>query len=218
MARILIIDDDVVVRRAVELVLGREGRHAVRSAESPSEANRLQADWSPDLVILDLGFPGESGETWLADQRSRDRDFRVVVLSGYDDAATAVRLLRLGAADYLVKPVPTHHLRSVVERILGQPLLAATGTPHATALVWPIALPTLADCTQGLIGEALRRCDGSVAEAARILGITRQALSKRLARRRARAPDALDPAYPQPSPRSPAQIPARITNPPGTLL
>jgi len=65
MARILIIDDDVIVRRAVELVLGRDGLHTVRSVESPSAATRLQADWSPDLIILDLGFPGESGETWL---------------------------------------------------------------------------------------------------------------------------------------------------------
>lgn len=216
MARILIVDDDLVVRRAVELVLGRDDLHDVKQrAESPSEASRILAEWNPDLILIDLGFPGESGETWLADQRTQGRELRVVVLSSYDDAATVVRLLRLGAADYLVKPVPTHHLRSVVERLLRQPLIA--GTANATTLVWPIALPTLADCTQSLISESLHRCDGSVAEAAGILGITRQALSKRLSCRRSRDPDAGGPALLQPSPRSPAQIPTRISSPPGVL-
>jgi two-component system response regulator RegA len=210
MARILVVDDDDLVCRAIELVLASEGRHEVRAAARPSQAGRLLEEWKPDLLLLDLGFPGESGESWLADLRQGSAVVRVVVLSTFDDAPTAVRLFKLGVQDYLVKPVQGHHLRHVLERALG--IQTSTGYRGRSSvddqqeLVWPSTLPTMADFTTALIDEAIRRCNGNISAAARILGISRQALSKRLKHLRTNSRPTLAP---QLSPRTPGVIPAR---------
>jgi DNA-binding NtrC family response regulator len=177
----------------------------------PSQAGRLLEEWTPDLILLDLGFPGESGESWLADLRQSRTIDHIVVLSAFDDASTAVRLLKLGAQDYLVKPVQGHHLRHVLERTLG-PQIAADrrrsvingGDPQE--LVWPSTLPTMVDFTNALIDEAIRRCEGNIAAAARVLGVSRQALSKRLKNLRTGCSPV---TRPKPSPRTPGVIPAR---------
>lgn len=183
--RILVIDDEPTARRAVEAALGRQGDWGIRSVATLAEADEVAAAWRPHLVILDLELPGSSGELWLAHQGPH-RTMDVIVVTGHDDAETALRLLRLGIRDFLVKPVSPQRLRLAAERVFGQPAgdrHPATVTASGDgALAWPATLPTIAACTASLISEALRRCDGNAAAAARLLGISRQAMSKRLRR------------------------------------
>jgi DNA-binding NtrC family response regulator len=187
-ARILVVDDESTARRATEAALVRQSSWQIRSASTLADAHGLVTSWLPSLVILDLELPGESGELWLSRQLSTIPDLAVIVVTGHDDAETALRLMRIGARDFLVKPVLPQRLRLAVERALGVPVQAAvpmaiTETSEG-AIVWPTVLPTLASCTASLVAEALRRSDGNAAAAARQLGVSRQAMSKRIRRRR----------------------------------
>ena len=70
----------------------------------------------PDLVLLDIDLPGLSGLQWLEVLRSRDVDATVIMLTGNADIATAVQAMRLGAENFLTKPVELAHLEAAAER------------------------------------------------------------------------------------------------------
>jgi DNA-binding NtrC family response regulator len=70
----------------------------------------------PDLVMLDIDLPGLSGLQWLEVLRTRDADATVIMLTGNADIATAVQAMRLGAENFLTKPVELAHLEAAAER------------------------------------------------------------------------------------------------------
>jgi DNA-binding NtrC family response regulator len=115
--RVLVVEDQAIVRNLVVQVLVEEG-HAVEAAETGEEALRRLERELYDLVLLDLALPGISGMDVLSAARTLQTDAQFVMMTGHGSVASAVEALRLGAFDYLSKPVDVDELALVVERAL----------------------------------------------------------------------------------------------------
>jgi DNA-binding NtrC family response regulator len=126
--RILIVDDDPIVAESLTEFLRSEG-HQVSVASNAAEAMvRLDAaDRSApcNLVIADISLPGEDGFGLLRRIAKDHPGVACIVLTGYGTVESAVRALRLGAADFLTKPVVDAELRASVERALNHQALLA---------------------------------------------------------------------------------------------
>jgi DNA-binding NtrC family response regulator len=172
-ARILIIDDDPDVREAAALALAPHVEGCDEAA-SPAEVARLVRERRYDAVLLDMNFlagarNGEAGLAALADLRAADPALGVVLLTAYGGVSLAVQAMKQGGDDFLLKPWRNAQLIAAV-----QETITRTKTRrHA---------PTLAAVEQSTITEALQRHGGNISRAAASLGLTRQALYRRLAK------------------------------------
>ena len=117
-ATVLVVDDEHDIRETVRGILEDEG-HSVYTAEDTASARRLRHEHVPDLVLLDIWMPGEDGITllkeWAADGRL---PCPIVMMSGHGTVETAVEATRLGAFDFLEKPLTMKRLLMTVERAL----------------------------------------------------------------------------------------------------
>ena len=112
----LIVDDDVDSAQAMtELIAGQN--FSVASAHSLREARRQLALHQPDLVLLDLKLPDGSGMELFEDP-DLVANSMVVLVTGHASLQTSIEALRLGAADYLVKPIGIGHLEGVLSRVM----------------------------------------------------------------------------------------------------
>jgi DNA-binding NtrC family response regulator len=112
---ILLVDDDAEVLGLLGRFFERTGWQVQRAAEAAGAISLYERD-RPDLVLLDIGLPGLSGLQCLEVLRTRDADATVIVLTGQADVATAVEAMRLGAENFLTKPVELPHLEAAAER------------------------------------------------------------------------------------------------------
>jgi len=117
-ARILLVEDRDSLRRMLERALAQEG-YEVRSAADGAAGIRLAASESFDLVLTDLKLPEASGLEVLAASRAAQPRVPVVVLTGYGTVAAAVEAMKLGAFDFLEKPVAIDDLYRLIERAIG---------------------------------------------------------------------------------------------------
>ncbi len=118
-AMILLVEDEDTLRRVMRDLLEQEG-YAVCEASDGAEALEQVDRHAPDLVLLDLNLPNVDGYTVLAQLRSRPatRSLPVVVLSARGDEDNEVRVLRLGATDFLTKPFRPRALSARLEATL----------------------------------------------------------------------------------------------------
>ena len=125
MAQILVVDDEIGIRELLSEILADEG-HAVVLAESAAAARRLREAKRPDLVLLDIWMPDADGITLLKEWAgSGQLTMPVVMMSGHGTIETAVEATRIGALDYLEKPIALQRLLSTVKRALRYQDLAA---------------------------------------------------------------------------------------------
>jgi len=115
--RILVVDDDASLRRVTQVQLEDEG-YTVMVAASGEEAKIILARKPQDLVITDLSMPGISGVDLLKHVRAEYPDTIVVLITAFGTVETAVQAMKLGAYDYITKPVNPDSLRMVVTRAL----------------------------------------------------------------------------------------------------
>jgi DNA-binding NtrC family response regulator len=118
-ATVLVVDDEPYVRDSLATLLGRRG-YEVRTAGGAEEALRTENLDGADLVISDLKMPGEDGASLLGRLGAKEPDMPVIVLTGHGTVSSAVECLKLGAVDYLLKPVDPEELMVVLDRALGQ--------------------------------------------------------------------------------------------------
>ncbi len=111
---VAIVDDEPAIRKLVEYQFANVWGHHVRQY-GDAESFLQELDDDVDLLVLDVMLPGMSGLEALEEVRRRDPDLPVVVLSAQESVETAVRMLRLGALDYLGKPVDTDRLESATK-------------------------------------------------------------------------------------------------------
>lgn len=122
-ARVLVIDDDPIVAESLSEFLAREG-FAVTTALSAGEAidrfkERLDEDTLPfDIVLCDLALPGMSGIDLARTLLREHIGVSIIMLTGYGTIESAVESLRLGAIDFLTKPVLDQELRLALERAM----------------------------------------------------------------------------------------------------
>jgi DNA-binding response OmpR family regulator len=116
---ILVVDDEANIRTSVRLCLEGAG-YVVRQASNGSEAMEQISRNPPDLMLLDLAMPVMDGMTVLAEMRSVYARFptRVVVVTAHGSVKTAIQAIRLGASDFLEKPVIPEDLRLSVASVL----------------------------------------------------------------------------------------------------
>ncbi len=118
MQQILVVDDEVGIRELLSEILRDEG-YQVALAENASEARSLRAQARPDLVLLDIWMPDTDGITLLKEWAANGQlTMPVVMMSGHGTIDTAVEATRLGAYDFLEKPIALQKLLSTVGRAL----------------------------------------------------------------------------------------------------
>jgi two-component system NtrC family response regulator/two-component system response regulator HydG len=116
-ARILVTEDEDTVRNFIVLALERDG-YAIETASSGTEAMRMLERGLFDVVLLDLNLPGMSGMEVLSAGRSLQTDAQFIMVTGESGADTAVEAMKLGAFDYVTKPVGLEGLAMTVSRAL----------------------------------------------------------------------------------------------------
>jgi len=116
MKTILIVDDEPAARYGLRRAL--EAKYRVVEADSTETARGALKTEQPDLVLLDVVLPGQSGLEFLRWMRESGSELPVLMVSALDTAKTAVEALQLGAADYLVKGFELEELRQRVANLL----------------------------------------------------------------------------------------------------
>lgn len=112
-ARVLVVDDEQHVRVTLKEVLSREG-YEVLTAGSGQEALRLMEDTDVDLVMVDLKMEGMDGLMLMGEIKQRWPEAVLIVLTGYATLDSALRALRYGAHDYLLKPCSPEDIKRSV--------------------------------------------------------------------------------------------------------
>ncbi|MGH0033645.1 MAG: sigma-54-dependent transcriptional regulator [Myxococcota bacterium] len=117
MARILIVDDDENICQAFQLFLDELG-HTPLVASNAADARRIVSESPPDLVLMDIRMPGTDGLEALPTLRAIDPDLYVVMMTAYGTAQTSIEAMRLGAFDYLTKPLDLDVVKQVIDKAL----------------------------------------------------------------------------------------------------
>ncbi|MGF6347589.1 sigma-54-dependent transcriptional regulator [Variovorax sp. W2I14] len=124
MAHALIVEDDEDSARMMAALVAREG-HSVMCANSLAAARRLMVMQRPDLLLLDLHLPDGDGFALLDEKNEALSDTVLVLMTGQASLETSIRAMRLGAADYLVKPINPQHLKGLLSRLIAPSQLRA---------------------------------------------------------------------------------------------
>ena len=168
--RILVVDDDDVLRERMARALTRRGLR-VESAAGVKPAEKMAKASPPDLALLDLRMPDGDGLQLLRSLLTLRPDMRVVMLTGYGSIATAIDAVRAGAWHYLPKPADAG---DVVAAFLRDPNSPLTTEENAEET------PSLARAEWEHVQRVLAECDGNISEAARRLGLHRRSLQRKL--------------------------------------
>jgi len=112
---VLIVDDEKQVTNAIARQLNRRGFHAETSC-SPSEAWKVIDSAPPQVIVSDVLMPGESGLEFLAQVMYRFPDLVMILCSGAPDIQMTIEALRIGATDFIVKPIDFDALEEAIHR------------------------------------------------------------------------------------------------------
>src|SRR5260221_5493164 len=140
---ILIVDDEPGVRTALSGVLRDEG-YAVDAVSSGEECLERLTRGAVDLIVLDVWLPGMDGLATLGRLRERQVDAQVVLISGHGNIESAVRAIKMGAFDFVEKPLSLDKTVLVIRNALHQRRLEAENR----------ALRAQVDRTQTMVGES----------------------------------------------------------------
>jgi len=120
MARILVVDDEIGIRELLFEILYDEG-HTVELAENAAQARAARQRVRPDLVLLDIWMPDTDGVTLLREWGSQGLlDMPVIMMSGHATIDTAVEATRIGAVDFLEKPITLQRLLKTISNGLNR--------------------------------------------------------------------------------------------------
>ena len=164
----LLIDDDPVYARVLQRSLERRGLQ-LRIALDVESALALVREDAPDFALVDLKIGADSGLNLIAPLRAARADMQIILVTGYASVATAVDAIKRGADNYLPKPITAEALiRALQDESVAEEV--DTMTP-LSRLEWEH------------IQQALLACDGNISAAARLLGMHRRSLQRKLAKR-----------------------------------
>ena len=119
LGRVLVVDDEVHVRKTVGMALTKAGYDVVEAEDGEKGINAIRSGDNPllvDTIICDIYMPNINGMEAIAYFRSQFPSVPVVVMTGQPDIQKATLLFKQGVVDYLVKPVETNKLLAVVEK------------------------------------------------------------------------------------------------------
>jgi two-component system, response regulator RegA len=166
----LLVDDDSLYLQTLQRSLGKRGV-ATSIATSVEDALRIATSEPLDFALVDLRLGTQSGLELIAPLRRACPRIRIVLMTGYASVATAVEAIKRGADNYLLKPTTADMiLRTLSGQAESPPGPRATMTP-LSRLEWEH------------IHQALAETNGNVSAAARLLGMHRRSLQRKLAKR-----------------------------------
>lgn len=126
MARILVVDDEIGIRELLSEILYDEG-HTIELAENAAQARAARLRARPDLVLLDIWMPDTDGVSLLKEWGSQGLlDMPVIMMSGHATVDTAVEATRIGAVDFLEKPITLQKLLKTVAAGLARPVIRSS--------------------------------------------------------------------------------------------
>ena len=167
---ILIVDDNPSILTALRYCLD-DTFERIMTLEQPDDIMKIMAQDMIDLVLLDMNFSlgvnnGQEGLLWLRAIRKHHPQIPVVLLTAYADVSLAVKGLKSGAADFIVKPWDNDELVRKLRDVLDMQR----------------EVVTLDEMEADHIRRTIDRCHGNLSEAAKLLGITRQTLYNKMKR------------------------------------
>jgi two-component system response regulator RegA len=167
----LLIDDDEALTQVLSRALKRRGFESL-TAHSGAEAKALFNQYTFDKALLDLKMERESGLSLIPELKTLQADLAIVVLTGYSSVATAVEAVKLGALNYLCKPANTDEI------------LTAFGEQAANAQIEiPEQRPSVDRMEWEHIQKVLHENEGNISASARVLGMHRRTLQRKLNKR-----------------------------------
>jgi len=168
----LIVDDDDVFRSRLRRAFELRGWEA-HTAATGAEALAIAREIGPDLAIVDLRMQDESGLDVVRSLRGLDATVSIIMLTGYGSIATALEAIRYGADHYLSKPVDVDQILATYE--------AVRFSAHDDARP-PTTVPSLARVEWEHIQRVLTDCGGNISQAAKLLGLHRRSLQRKLSK------------------------------------
>ncbi len=172
---VLVVDDDERFAMTLAMALARRG-YAAHVAHDAAAALATAKTKEPEAAIVDLRLGADDGLALIEPLRRAHPTMRIVVLTGYASIATAVKAIKLGADDYLAKPVTASAVAAVLERGGRNPAGAELGADSLEPM-----------STRRLEWEHIQRVlaehDGNISATARTLRMHRRTLQRKLAKR-----------------------------------
>ncbi|KWR89243.1 response regulator [Cupriavidus sp. IDO] len=133
MATILVVDDEMGIRELLSEILSDEG-HVVEVAENAQQAREYRAGATPDLVLLDIWMPDTDGVSLLKEWSAQGQlTMPVIMMSGHATIDTAVEATKIGALNFLEKPIALQKLLSAVEQGLARGVERPRAAPATAA-------------------------------------------------------------------------------------
>lgn len=166
---ILLVDDDDILRMRLEKAFAKRGL-TVYCAANLRAALEIANQYRPDMAVLDLKMPDNSGLQVLKELIALCPDLRAVILTGYGSIANAVEAVKLGAINYVTKPADADQVLAAFDR----------QAAAEEADVSDLHPPSLAAAQWEHIHRVLADCGGNISEAARRLDIPRRTLQRKL--------------------------------------
>lgn len=170
--RVLIIDDDSVFRQRLALSFERRG-WVTACAGTAAEARHYARSTPVELAIIDLRLGADAGLDLVPTLRELLPEAFLLILTGYGSIATALQAIRLGADHYLTKPSDADQILAAYTSIQQEgtpPEAAGTGVPSLARVEWEHIQMVLAEC------------QGNITHAARLLGLHRRSLQRKLSK------------------------------------
>lgn len=116
-AKILVVDDEAKMRRILQMMLEENGYQAALAEDGEKALDKIKGA-NFDLVITDMKMPGKDGLELLRDIRKINEELPVIVMTAYGTVPTAVKAMKAGAYDYILKPFDLEEMKAVVEKAL----------------------------------------------------------------------------------------------------
>ncbi|MDN5844268.1 MAG: response regulator [Alcaligenaceae bacterium] len=163
MARILVVDDEIGIRELLSEILYDEG-HTIELAENAAQARESRLRGRPDLVLLDIWMPDIDGVTLLKEWSSQGLlNMPVIMMSGHATVDTAVEATRIGAVDFLEKPITLQKLLKSVASGLARPVIPESMRARTERPIDPVftQTPALAQSTDPAQPAAAPKPDSS---------------------------------------------------------
>ena len=119
--RVLIVDDEPALLETLQMYLSERG-YEVGCASNASEAIDSSLTLNPEVIILDIRLPDGDGLQVLKELRDRGCSSKVIVITAFHDMETAIKAVKLGASEYIPKPLDVEELEGAIKRVLRLPL------------------------------------------------------------------------------------------------
>src|SRR4051812_31151421 len=136
MARILVVDDQEMMRDSLATTLVREGHEVIAAGDGAAAITRLSSGTRFDLLITDLKMPKMTGLELLTEVKKLRPELPVVLMTAFATVNTAVEAMKLGAYDYIQKPFDGDEIKILIERTLEHSRRRVSGCSRTRRASW----------------------------------------------------------------------------------